>query len=103
VLVNLAEQAQTMYYLGAGVILAGAALEANYLFRVASRFYHPRAGQVLPAAHRGADVATASLLGAGLLASVLVLAPLAAQLESLALQAADAGHYVETVNPEVLP
>jgi len=103
VLVNLAEQAQTLYYLGAGVILAGAALEANYLFRVASRFYHTQTGQAAVAAPRGADLATASLLGAGLLASVFVMTPLATQLEAVAVQAADAGQYVVTVNPEVLP
>jgi len=103
VLVSLAEQAQTLYYLGAGVILAGAALEANYLFRVASHFYHALPGQVPPAAPRGAELATASLLGAGLLASVFVMTPVAAQLEAIALQAADVDHYVETVNPEVLP
>jgi len=103
VLVNLAEQAQALYYLGAGVILAGAALEANYLFRVASRFYHAPSGQAAVAAPRGMDLATASLLGAGLLASVFVMTPLATQLEGIALQAADAGRYVETVAPEVLP
>jgi len=103
VLVSLSEQAQTLYYLAAGVILAGAALEANYLFRVASRFYYARPGQVPPAAPRGADLATASLLGAGLLASVFLMTPLAAQVEAIALQAADAGQYVATVNPEALP
>jgi len=49
------------------------------------------------------DLATAGLLGASLLASVFVMTPLATQLEAIALQAADAGHYVETVAPEVLP
>ena len=103
VLVQLSEQAQPLYYLGAFVILAGAALEANYLFRVATRFYHPQPDQALPAAQRGLELASASLLGAGLLASVLVMTPLAAQLEAIALQAADAAHYVAAVNPEALP
>jgi formate hydrogenlyase subunit 3/multisubunit Na+/H+ antiporter MnhD subunit len=103
VLVNLGEQAQSLYYFGIFVILAGAALEANYLFRVASRFYHPKPEQTPPAAQRGLDMATASLLGAGLLASVFVMTPLAAQLEAIALQAANVTHYIETVNPEVLP
>jgi formate hydrogenlyase subunit 3/multisubunit Na+/H+ antiporter MnhD subunit len=103
VLVNLAEQAQGLYYFAAFVILAGAALEANYLFRVASRFYHASPEQTPPAAHRGIDIATASLLGAGLLASVFVMTPLGIELEAIAVQAADAAHYVETVNPEALP
>jgi formate hydrogenlyase subunit 3/multisubunit Na+/H+ antiporter MnhD subunit len=103
VLVNLSEQAQPLYYLGAGIILAGAALEANYLFRIASRFYYAQPGQTPPTVHRGGDLATASLLGAGLLASVFVMTPLAIELESMALQASDTARYIEAVNPEALP
>ena len=103
VLVNLSEQAQPLYYLGAGVILAGAALEANYLFRIASRFYYPQPDQSPPAVHRGGDLATASLLGAALLAAVFVMTPLAVQLEAMALQASDTARYIEVVNPEALP
>ena len=103
VLVELSGQAQALYYLGACVILAGAALEANYLFRVASRFYHPDKQQTPAAAHRLPELATASLLTAGLAASVIMLTPLAEQIERIASQAANAAHYIETVNPEVMP
>ena len=103
VLISLSEQAQSLYYLGAFVILAGAALEANYMFRVASRFYHVRNDHTPPAAHRGQDMATASLLGAGLLASVFLITPLAAELDAIALQAADTALYVETVKPGTSP
>jgi formate hydrogenlyase subunit 3/multisubunit Na+/H+ antiporter MnhD subunit len=104
VLVELSEQAQPLYYLGAFVILAGAALEANYLFRVASRFYHIDKGQTAPAvAQRMPDLASASLLCAVLAGSVFVLTPLAEQIEGIATQAADAAYYIQTVNPEALP
>ena len=103
VLVELSEQAQPLYYLGAFVILAGAALEANYLLRVASRFYHTEKRQTAPAVHRMPELATASLLCAALAGSVFVLTPLAEQIEGIASQAADTAHYIETVNPERLP
>ena len=53
--------------------------------------------------HRPGDLATASLLGAGLVASAFLIMPLADEIEGVASQAADKNHYVQTVNPEVLP
>ena len=103
VLVELSEQSRPLYYLGAFVILAGAALEANYLFRVASRFYRSEKDHKAPAAHGMPELATASLLCAALAGSVFVLTPLAEQLEGIATQAADASHYIQTVNPEAPP
>ena len=103
VMINLIAQENSLYALGAWIIMAGAVLEATYLFRVASRFYHARPDQPVPPAQGGLDMATASLLGAGLLASVFVMTPLAVQLQAIAGQAADAEHYIETVNPEILP
>ena len=94
VLVELSRQAQPLYYLGAFAILGGAALEANYLFRVASRFYHPDSEGAAPATHSMPNLATASLLSAGLVASVFVLTPLAEQIEAIATQAADTRHYI---------
>ena len=99
VLVHLAEQAQSIYYLGGAVILAGAALEANYLFRVASSFYHPDSNQAPPSGHRKRDITIASVLTAGLVASVFVLSPLAEQLEGIATQTSDVTHYIQTVSP----
>jgi formate hydrogenlyase subunit 3/multisubunit Na+/H+ antiporter MnhD subunit len=103
VLIELAGQAQPLYYLGALVILAGAVLEAAYLFRIASSFYASRAAHALPARQRGADVAGAGLLATGLLASVLALAPLARQLGNIAGQSADVALYIRTVQPEAPP
>jgi formate hydrogenlyase subunit 3/multisubunit Na+/H+ antiporter MnhD subunit len=100
VLVQLAEQAQPLYYLGAVAILAGAVLEANYLFRVAAILYRRTPDQPAPAAHRFPEIATAGLLGAGLVAGTLALGPVAAQLDSIATQAADVRHYIDTVDPE---
>ena len=100
VLVQLSEQAQPLYYLGAFVILAGAVLEANYLFRLASSFYRAGSQPVLPPAHQRPELATATLLGAGVVASVVLLIPLADRLEGIAMQAADVSHYVQAVNPE---
>jgi hypothetical protein len=45
----------------------------------------------------------ASGLGLVLLAGVVLIAPLGATVEHIASQAADAGQYVETVDPEALP
>ncbi len=103
VLVELSEQAQPLYYFAGFTILAGAALEANYLFRVASRFYRAEEDRTAPAAQRLPELATASLLCAALAGSVFVLTPLADQLEGIAAQAADASLYIQTVNPEALP
>ena len=103
VMINLVAQENSLYMLGAWVIMGGAALEANYLFRVASSFYHRTDEQTPPAAHRPGDLATASLLGAGLVASAFLIMPLADEIEGVASQAADKNHYVQTVNPEQLP
>jgi formate hydrogenlyase subunit 3/multisubunit Na+/H+ antiporter MnhD subunit len=102
VLTGLADQAQPLYYLGGLVILLGAVLEANYLFRVASAFYQRSDAVPLPAAHRLPDLATATLLGVGLTATVVLVSPLATHLDGIATQAADAQHYIQAVNPEPL-
>ena len=103
VMINLMAQESSLYTLGAWIIMGGAALEANYLFRVAGSFYHRADGQTPPAAHRPRDLATAALLGATLAVGMFVIMPLAEQLEGVADQAADRDHYVQTVNPEALP
>jgi len=102
VLVNLAEQAQPLYYLAGVVILVGATLEASYLFRVASSFYHVDKQQPLPSAPRTRDIMLASALTAGLVASIFVMSPLAEQLEGMAAQSFDVDYYIQTVNPVVL-
>lgn len=103
VLLELARQAQPLYFLGAAVILAGAALEANYLFRVVSRLYTPDAAQPVPEPQRLPELARAGMLGAVLVASIFVISPINNQLEQLADQASDTQRYISTVNPRVTP
>ena len=102
VLIQLAEQARPLDYAAAFVILAGAALEANYLFRVVMTLFAQDTDQPAPAHHSGCDLATATLLSSAVLASVFLLTPVADRLGNIAGQAADAAHYIQTVNP-VLP
>jgi formate hydrogenlyase subunit 3/multisubunit Na+/H+ antiporter MnhD subunit len=107
VLSELVQQAGSLYLLGGGIILAGAVLEVNYLFRVATSLYQTgsrTAGQALAVeAPRRNDLAVASSLGMVLLAGTMLIAPLGARVEYIASQASDAGRYVATVNPETLP
>jgi len=103
VLVQLAGQPQPLYHLAAFAILAGAVLEASYLFRVAGTLYRGTAEQPPPAGHRLPDLATAGALGGALLAGTLLLAPLADELDLISARAADAALIVGTVNPGVRP
>ncbi len=103
VLIELARQAQPLYYLAGFAVLAGALLEANYLFRVATRFWQRRESRVLPEPHALPDIATASLLGGAVLAGMVLIAPLGNRLATIAAAAADSEHYVSTVAPEVTP
>ena len=103
VLSELVRQAGSLYMIGAGVILAGAVLEVNYLFRVAANMYQADGQTPGVSVHRGSDLAVASGLGMVLLAGVVLIAPLGATLERIASQAADLPQYVQTVNPEALP
>ncbi len=99
VLVNLAGQGQWLYYLGGLAILFGAALEANYLFRVASSFY-TSPGQTLPLpAHKGKDLLVASLLTGTLVAGVFFISPLADNLYDIAHEATDVKAYIDSIQP----
>lgn len=99
VLVNLAGQGQALYYLGGMVILVGAALEANYLFRVASGFYHEPSKAVILSPHKGKDMLIAGLLSSVLLTSVLFISPLADRLHEIAREATDVETYINRVQP----
>lgn len=99
VLVNLAGQGQFLYYLGGVAILVGAALEANYLFRVASGFYSELSPAVALPPHKGKDLAVAGLLAGVLLTSVLFISPLADRLHYIASESADVKAYIGRVQP----
>lgn len=104
VMIHLMEQGQALYLAGGAVIMAGAVLEANYLFRIAVSFYRPApAGEVLPPAHGLRDLGTASVLGAALLAGAFLMTPLGTGLQDIAAQAADVQHYIATVHPAPAP
>ena len=107
VMINLLAQESSLYTLGAVVIVAAAAIEANYLFRIASSFYQNDtdngADIKVPASHRPKDLAIAGLLSGGLLLSIFVMIPLADQVKNIATQAADKNLYVQVVKPEKLP
>lgn len=103
VLIELAGQGQWLYTLGGFVILAGAVLEVNYLFRVAGKLFGPADMQIpRTEAHQLQDLFTAGLLTTVLLGSVFLLAPLAERLDAIAGQAADVTGYVQTVQPTSL-
>lgn len=103
VLIELAGQQQPLYYVAVFAILAGAVLEASYLFRVVGTLYRSAAGHPPLAAHRRTDITAAGLLGGALLACMLLLTPLAEQLGGIAAQAADTAQIIEAVNPGVQP
>lgn len=103
VLIELARQAQPLDYLAAFAVLAGALLEANYLFRVATRFWRQPQSHLLPEPHATPDLATAGLLGGAVIAATLLIAPLGDRLSAVAATAADSGFYVHTVAPRGRP
>ena len=104
VLIELAGQQQPLYYFAALAILTGAVLEANYLFRVVGTLYRRPAEPPLPAVrHRVPDMAAAGVLGGALVACMLLLTPVAEQLDGIAARAADTALIVETVNPGERP
>lgn len=93
---------QPLYYFAAFVILAAASLEANYLFRVVMKLYDKQPAATSHNAHATLDLATAVFLGAGLVAAVFMLVPLADRLDSIAAQATDVSTYIQTVAPQSL-
>jgi formate hydrogenlyase subunit 3/multisubunit Na+/H+ antiporter MnhD subunit len=100
VLIHLVQQDSNLYLLGAVAIVAGAALEVNYLFRVAASLYRRPVGIPVPAlSHHSGDIVVASLLGTALVTGTFVITPLGAHLQQIASQAADSGRYVRVVNP----
>jgi formate hydrogenlyase subunit 3/multisubunit Na+/H+ antiporter MnhD subunit len=100
VLIHLMQQDSNLYLLGAVAIVAGAALEVNYLFRVAASLYRRPIGISVPTlSHHSADIVVASLLGTALVTGTFVITPLGAHLQQIASQAVDSGRYVQVVNP----
>lgn len=98
---GLAETGSGLFLAAMGVILVATVIEANYLFRAASIMMAHKEGPKeyeeprLP--HTRLDLATATLFGVVLIASVIWLQNLGGTLESMAVQAADTTYYVEHV------
>jgi formate hydrogenlyase subunit 3/multisubunit Na+/H+ antiporter MnhD subunit len=104
VLIQLLQQGGSMQSLAVAVILTGAALEVNYLFRVVASLYRkPLDTGKLPEAHSYYGLGVAATLGVALLAATVLVAPLGNALSLVAGQAADSDHYIATVNPEATP
>ncbi len=99
VLTSLAQMGAALYYTGAVVIMLGMVLEANYLFRIIARMYQKAPSTGTPPGHGRLDLAISSMLGAGLIAAVFLLAPLADRLQGIAAQTVDVNQYIEAVNP----
>lgn len=100
---ELAGQGALIYLIALLVFLAATVVEASYLFRVATTLFSRRqAGEALPPVPAQASLAlgTSALLGAGLLAVVVVIGPVGVWLEQTAIQAGDVATYIGTVFPD---
>ncbi len=97
VLLELGRQTQPLYLFAGAAILAGAAIETSYLFRVVARLYQPGINAKPPRPHAFMDLSTATALGLALVAGLFYLPEITAQLHAVADQAADATFYVRNV------
>lgn len=103
VLAGLAESGTALALLVLGATLLVTVLEANYLFRVATRLYGSAEPSASPAApHGGANLVVATVLGALLLAATVLIDPLGRGVGWMAHQAADPNAYVTTVFPQAV-
>jgi formate hydrogenlyase subunit 3/multisubunit Na+/H+ antiporter MnhD subunit len=100
VLAGLAQEGQPLQLVAFAAILAITVLEANYLFRLAARFY--RKVDDSPRPHAKLDIGAAALLGAVVIAVTVMIDPIGDRLRGIAVQAADTGTYVSTVFPPSL-
>ncbi len=97
---QLAAQTSPLYLIGLTVFLLATVVEASYLFRLAALLYEKApAGTNEPAPPRpdGLSLATASLFGAGLLATALFIAPVGDLLSHVSAQTGNADLYIDTV------
>ncbi len=96
---ELAAQTSPLYLIGLTVFLLATVVEASYLFRLAALLYdRAPAGSDEPAPRPdGLSLATASLFGAGLLATALFIAPVGDLLTHISAQTGNAGLYIDTV------
>lgn len=100
VLVGLAQGGSPLQLFALFAVLLATAVEASYLFRVALRLYDP--SDTPPAPPPRWDLGAAALLGAGLVAISLSIAPVAEHLRGVARQAGDVALYIDTVFPRSL-
>lgn len=98
VLTGLAQEGQPLHWLAFASILIMTVVEASYLLRVAARLYEKNEVRLPPPVRR--DTATAALLGATLVASAVLISPLADRLRGISHQAANAAGYASTVFPQ---
>jgi len=106
VVMSLFQQAGSLYWLGAGVILAGAVLEVSYMFKIAISLYQPPKAEQDAAASIAApasrDLTIAAGLGVLLVLGMVFIGPLSERLKIMANQTADVSLYIKTVGSEEL-
>jgi formate hydrogenlyase subunit 3/multisubunit Na+/H+ antiporter MnhD subunit len=97
VLAGLAQQATGLHLTALFAILLITAIEANYLFRFATRLY--RKHDSPPQGHGVFDIAPALLIGAAVVAVTVQIDPVGDRLREVARQAADPEIYASAVFP----
>jgi formate hydrogenlyase subunit 3/multisubunit Na+/H+ antiporter MnhD subunit len=98
VLTGLAQEGSGLHWVAFGAILVVTVIEANYLFRVAARLYGK--SDEAPSAPPLRDFVPTAVLGAVLVLSTLLVAPVSERLREVARQASDVAGYTATVFPE---
>ena len=100
---GLISQDMFMYTLALAVILLTTVIEANYFFKVVIKLYakNQTADEQSDSVrrHGSLNLATSTLFGAVMLASVFFISPLAQTLKTMAAQVADVETYISTVFP----
>ena len=95
---GLASAEQSLYLVALGVVLLATVIEANYFIRILMRMFESRKDQPIEA-HPTGTLLISSVLGAGLLTSMLMLGPLSGLLHQTSIQATDVQTYINTVFP----
>lgn len=94
---GLAEAGAPLHLLAMAVVLGATVVEGAYLMRVITTLYaRPDQAQPMPR-HTPANLASATLLGAALVAAAILIDPIWQQLNLVASSAADTGAYVQVV------
>lgn len=97
VLTGLAQEGSGLHLMALGAILLITAIEANYLFRFATKLFST--SDRPPASHGLMDMGAAVLIGIAVVAVTIQIDPVGDKLRAVARQAADRSAYISTVFP----